>query len=43
MEVLLRPKGFFHEITMSGDRQGEGQGTKCYTGNETQVRQDGRC
>jgi len=24
MEVLLRPKGFFHEITMSGDRQGEG-------------------
>ncbi|SVB79678.1 uncharacterized protein METZ01_LOCUS232532, partial [marine metagenome] len=25
MEVLLRPKGFFHEITMSGDRQGGGK------------------
>ena len=25
------------------DRQGEGQGTKCHAGNETEAGEDGRC
>jgi len=36
-------EGSGHFMSVGGDRQGKGQGTKCHTGNETEAGEDGRC
>ena len=37
----MEGSGYF--ILVSGSRQGEGQGTKCHAGNETEAGEGERC